>query len=163
MYILFVGKLGLNGPQTAKKGTKPLFELSGGAFLLSSAQKCARNAHKKCVKTKYNQLPTGVAQHYAMWPSMNPNGPQTAKKGTKPFFTHAHTMPKTTSGIVCTCVKNGVVPFLVVCGPFRLILGHVAYCWATLDVFGGFRLCARFCALLAHFLAPKCRPVKDHI
>ena len=104
-----------------------------------------------------------MAQHYAMWPSMNPNGPQTAKKGTKPFFTHAHTMPKTTSGIVCTCVKNGVVPFLVVCGPFRLILGHVAYCWATLDVLGGFRLCARFCALLAHFLAPKCRPVKDHI
>jgi hypothetical protein len=33
-------------------------------------------------------------------------------------------------------VNHIFVSFLAVCGPFRLILGHLAYFWATLDVVG---------------------------
>ena len=46
MYVLFVGKLGLNDPQTAKKGTKPLFELSGGGF----SSKFGAKVRKKCAQ-----------------------------------------------------------------------------------------------------------------
>ena len=33
-------------------------------------------------------------------------------------------------------VHHIFAPFLAVCGPFRLMLGHMAYFWATLDVVG---------------------------
>jgi hypothetical protein len=43
------------------------------------------------------------------------------------------------------------VSFLAVCWPFRRILGHMTYIWATFGMFGNFRLYALFCAESSHF------------
>ena len=48
------------------------------------------------------------------------------------------------------CVNHVFVAFLAVCGPFRLILGHLAYFWATLMwLVSGTKMCAKRCAKIA--------------
>ena len=61
------------------------------------------------------------------------------------------------------CVNHVFVAFLAVCGPFRLILGHLAYFWATLMwLVIDTKRCTKRCAksaqkvISAHFLVPKC-------